>query len=226
VRGRLLALLLLCLVGQAPGVAEPLEIRFSTLPPDCTVVDLQSQQTPGTVGSVTVQRPGPGQTLRFRLFKAGYNSLEVSIPASQLGAGSSLVWPSQRGSFLRLEPMLVTATFFTAPSGVEIWTARSGQSDDYLGVSGQPLLLNLAELLNPSREGFFRVRLVAPGYQSVEVPIPQHLFGQGRPNRWPAQGEYAMAPSEGLLAPLIFAFRLKPWASSLLLVATLSLLVL
>jgi hypothetical protein len=200
-----------------------LEIRFSTLPPDCTVVNVSDPDAPFGVGAIRVQR---AHDLRFRLLKPGYNSLEVTIPAQAVPAGPVMTWPLQQGSFLRLEPVLVTATFATAPQGAEIWTSRQGRSDDYLGLTGAPVLLNLADLLSSSKEGSFRIRLVAPGYQTVEVPIPEHLFGTGRANRWPAEGEYALAPTEGLLAPVVFAFRLRPWYGSLVVLVSLIVLAL
>jgi hypothetical protein len=207
-------------------LARPVEIRFSTLPPDCAIADLDAPDRPNSVGSILVEPPAPGQALRFRLFKPGYNSLAVEIPASALGRGSKVVWPAESGSFLRLEPLLVTATFYSSPSGAQIWSSRVGQSDDYLGVTGQPILLNLAELMSGDKEDVLRVRLVAPGYQSVEVPIPQHLFGPGRPNRWPAEGEYALAPSSGMWALLVFNLRLRPWTSALVGLVLVSLAVL
>jgi hypothetical protein len=213
---------LLCLVLVAPARARPIEISFSTLPPDCTVVDLSNPEGPSGVGGLRVERPIQGGSLTFRLLKPGYNSLEVTIPQSALPQADRLVWPARQGSFLRLEPLLVTATFLTTPRGAQIWTSRSGQSDDYLGLTGDPLLLNLADLLGASEAGFFRVRLVAAGYQTVDVPVPQHLFGVGRPNRWPAEGEYALAPTGGVLAPLVFFFRLKPWSGVLIAVVALS----
>ena len=223
VGGRLLALWSICLGLAGPLLAQPIEIRFATLPPDCMVACLSSPDGPQGVGAVLVERPKSGSAeLRFRLLKTGYNSLEVTIPAASLPPTGRLTWPPQKGSFLRLEPLLVTATFLTSPKGAEIWTSRSGQSDDYLGLTGEPVLLNLAELLGGSDEGFLRVRLLAPGYQSVEIPIPQHLFGTGRPNRWPAEGEYALTPTQGLLAPLLFTFRLRPWSGALIALVALS----
>lgn len=191
--------------------ARPLEVRFSTLPPDCTVVDRDRPDSGSGTGSLVVPDLAPGQPLRFLLMKPGYNSLEVTISAAEIPSSGTLVWPPQPGSFLRLEPLLVTATFFTAPPGAQIWTSRTGKADDYLGTTGHPVLLNLADLLG-SEHGSFRVRLVAPGYRTVEVPVPEHLFGTGRPNRWPAEGEYALSPTGGVLAPLVFMFRLKPWS--------------
>lgn len=209
----LLAVLLLA--GMA--FAEPLEIRFSTLPPDCQVADLDQPTQASQASRVMVERPEEGKALHFRLLKAGYTPLDVTIPAEALPPSERVVvWPQEKGAFLRLEPQLVAATFLTSPSGAQIWTSRTGRSDDYLGVTGRPVLLNLADLLGNNDDGFFRVRLVAPGYQSVDVPIPRHLFGDGRPNRWPAVGEYALAPTGGLLAPLVFHFRLRPATSGLL----------
>lgn len=210
----LLTILCLLAVSGVAG-ATPLEVRFSTLPPDCTVVDRDHPEAGFGTGAITIPAPAPGQPLRLLLMKPGYNNLEVSIAPRDIPAGGKLVWPPQPGSFLRLEPVLVTATFLTAPAGAQIWTSRTGKADDYLGVTGEPVLLNLADLLG-SQHGAFRIRLVAPGYRTVEVPIPEHLFGAGRPNRWPADGEYAMAPSEGVLAPVVFLFRLKPWFAALL----------
>lgn len=213
--------LLLLLLASCAG-ARPLEIRFSTLPPDCTVTSLDRPKLPHGIGHIQLEPPASGD-LKFRLLKSGYHSLEVTIPRSALGKSDSLDWPPQAGSFLRLEPLLVTANILTSPPGAQIWTSRSGQGDDYLGMSGQPLLLNLAELLAGSKDGFFRIRLTAPGYQSVVIPVPEHLFGPGRPNHWPAEGEYALAPTEGFLAPLVFYFRLKPWISGMIMLTLLSL---
>lgn len=219
-----LRLVLLCwLVLSGTLSAEPLEIRFATLPPDCAIADLQAPDRPSTVGSVTLERPAPGQKLRFRLFKAGYASLAVEIPAQALPSGPSVTWPVQQGSYLRLEPLLVSATFHSNPQGAQIWTSRTGTSDDYLGLTGEPVLLNLADLVSEDEEERLRLRLVAPGYQSVEIPVPQHLFGPGRPNRWPAEGEYALAPTSGLWALLAFHLRLRPWASALAAVLLVSL---
>lgn len=207
-------LAVLLLVGVA--FAEPLEIRFSTLPPDCQVADLDQPTVASQASKVMVERPAKGKALRFRLLKAGYTPLEVTIPSEALPpTGRVVTWPQEKGAFLRLEPQLVAATFLTSPAGAQIWTSRTGRSDDYLGVTGQPVLLNLADLLGTNDDGFFRIRLVAPGYQSVDIPIPRHLFGDGRPNRWPAVGEYALAPTGGVLAPLVFHFRLKPVTSGL-----------
>lgn len=208
-------LLWVWLVLASSSSARPLEIRFSTLPPDCTVIDLQQPQRPPQQGVAWVESGDVSGELQFRLLKPGYQPLVVAIPATSLRASRGVLeWPPQPGGFLRLEPILVTATFVTAPPGAEIWTSQKGRSDDYLGRSGQPLLLNLAQLLGGAEGGAFRVRLTAPGYQTVEIPVPEHLFGEGRANRWPAEGEYALAPTGGLLAPLVFAFRVKPWFAS------------
>lgn len=213
--------LILLLLLYLPVVGQPLEVRFSTLPPDCTVVQRDHPESGRGVGGLTVGRPPAGESLSFLLLKPGYDNLEVTVPAVEIPPSGPLTWPPQPGSFLRLEPMLVRATFLTTPTGAQVWTSRVGQADDYLGVTGEPILLNLADLLG-SEGGSFRVRLVAPGYRSVEVPVGEHLFGAGRPNRWPAEGEYALAPTGGVLAPLLFFFRLRPWTAALLTLAALS----
>jgi hypothetical protein len=111
VAGRLLALWSVCLGLAGPLLAQPIEIRFATLPPDCMVACLSSPDGPQGVGAVLVERPkSKSAELRFRLLKTGYNSLEVTIPAASLPPTGRLTWPPQKGSFLRLEPLVVTAT--------------------------------------------------------------------------------------------------------------------
>ncbi len=205
-------------------MAEPVRIQFSTLPPDCHIVDLEHPQETMENSTITVERPGPGESLRLRLLKPGYHSVEIQIPSEKLPPGPVLNWPTQRDSFLRLEPILVTAVLATDPEGAEIWHSNSGRGDDYLGLTGQTLQLNLAELIGEKPDGFFRVRLRAAGYQSVEIPIPEHLFGPGRPNRWPPEGIYSLSSTRGPISYLLFRFQKDPWRGSLVLVTVLAVL--
>ena len=205
-------LFLLCL----PAFADTVEIQFSTLPPDCVVTSLDFAGVAGKNSRIRVDsRSIENESLHFRLSKEGYQSRDLTLPSGNLVEAGHFVWPPEKGAFVKLDPQVVAVTILTSPSGAQIWTSRAGSTDDYLGVTGKPILLNLAELLGPNQEGFFRLRLTAPGYQTVDVPVPRHLFGDGRPNRWPSEGEYALAPQSGLFAPLLFSFWLNPWTSFL-----------
>lgn len=212
------------LLFQPVAQAEPLKLQLSTLPPDCHIVDLDHPGKTTTQSTVTVERPGAGGSVKLRLLKPGYHSLEVRIPGHSLPPGPEVTWPVQRESFLRLEPILVTAILATDPEGAEIWHSNSGRGDDYLGLTGQPLQLNLAELIGEKADGFFRVRLSAVGYQSVEVPIPEHLFGPGRPNRWPPEGIYSLSSTRGPLSYMVFRFQRDPWKGTLILATGLAFL--
>lgn len=190
---RLLALGLLLLSLPATAETEGCRVHFETLPPGCRVlVEEGPHSATGENGVVSVPReliPAQGK-LKFRLLRAGYHDLEAQIPVEHLQG--EVRWPVQVKRFLRFQPQLVTAVFHTRPSGAEIWVLRGGGRREFLGLTGEPIPLNLGNLAGNTEAGYFEVRLELEGHRGEKVPIPNHLFGTANQNRWPQHGSYAL----------------------------------
>lgn len=195
---RLILLLLVLLL--SPSHAESTELRFATLPPDCKVACPSAQTLDNGPGWIRVEVPQGVQQVDFHLFKEGYESYAVTVPASRLTPNEVVHWPPARDRFLQLRPISVKAVFHTRPAGAKIWTPRPDGHDNYLGKTGEEVYLNLATLVSQKREGVFLVKITAPGYENVEIPIPEYSFGVGKTNRWPAEGSYSLSPTSGSLA--------------------------
>ena len=213
--------LLIFLSLLAPGLSQPVEVRFATLPPDCEVACPSLDTVDAGPGWIRVKAPRGLQEVDFHLFKEGYESYVVTVPASRLSPRTVVHWPSAQDRFLQLRPVSVRAVFHTQPPGAKIWSPRPDGNDNYLGRTGVEVYLNLATLVSEKRDGVFLLKITAPGYQDVEVPIPEYLFGTGRTNRWPAEGSYSLSPTSGPLGTISSWMERNPTLAAIaLLVAT------
>ena len=122
----------------------------------------------------------PG-VLRFRLLRQGYQSLEVEVPAS------ARRWPPRLNQVLSLSPLVIQATFVTQPAGAQVYLVLPGGREEYLGLSGQPLALNLARVTGGSGQGFFEVEFRHSACQPTRVPIASYALSPEQ-TRWPRQG--------------------------------------
>lgn len=134
-----------------------------------------------------IQAPSGNGTFHFRLMRAGYQSLELRIPAQLWDTGPEQRWPPRLNQVLTLAPQVVQTTFHTSPSGAQVFLVLPGGRRDYLGLSGQPLALNLARITGGSDRGFFEIELRHWACLPTRVPIGSYSFTAAH-SRWPARG--------------------------------------
>lgn len=196
--------------------AQPWSVRVETIPRHCVVVAVDKSgenQVLAKHGEVIVLGEGDfdeGGKIKLKLEKPGYQALEFELDRTDLSA-PQLRWPVEPTRFLRLQPVLVSATFETQPRGAQVLLLVPDGSPQHLGLSGRPLWLSLSSLLGQSENGFFRIQFRHPGYQTVTVPVEKFLFGQDRPNRWPMEGSYSLQPAGHLayVSSLLLGTKLK-----------------
>ncbi|MBN9420232.1 hypothetical protein ABS71_17210 [bacterium SCN 62-11] len=134
-----------------------------------------------------VEVPDTPESPRFRLMRQGYQTLELQVPAAHWKSGPEQRWPPALHQVLTLSPQILQATFHTRPAGAQIFLISAAGRQEYLGLSGQPLSLNLARLTGGSGQGYFEIEFRHWGCLPSRVPIASYTFSPGQ-NRWPASG--------------------------------------
>ncbi|MBT9588560.1 serine/threonine protein kinase [bacterium] len=200
--------MLVGLSGWAPVPAESL--WFDSIPPHPAVAVWRNHRWIPLAVSGRCVESGPisGKT-RFRLSHPGYQDSEVEFLVSDLQGPVPVRIPRDPRQRLTLKPRLARVLFETYPSRAEVYLLLPGGQKDYLGLSGNVVVLNLASVLGGTQSGLFYIELCRPGHQSVMVPIPSYSLYSDGVVRWPGQGTYVL-PSQSylpqaalMMAPLV-----------------------
>lgn len=125
--------------------------------------------------------------VRFRLSRQGYQDHYLTVPADRLRAARVRL-PGRLDQLIALQPALATVTFQTRPSGAETYLQLPGGQLEYLGLSGQPVALNLAKVTGGSQQGLFYVEFRKSGHSSLRIPIPSYSLVGGETANWPEKG--------------------------------------
>lgn len=140
---------------------------------------------------------------RFRLSRPGYLDSEIEVSAAVLNGKEPVRIPQRIDQVLSLEPRLVQVTFRTRPEGAQVFLQLPGGHEEFIGLSGRPLALNLSKVIGGSSAGLFYVEFRKSGYHPASLPIPSHTF-QSDASDWPDDGALPLAPV-GVSAWLVLA---------------------
>lgn len=127
----------------------------------------------------------PSQPLpwQLRLSCVGYRDLDYLVDEY---AGGEVVRIPPKGSRIQLQPRIAELMLHTQPTGVQIYLLLSGGERQFLGISGQSVLLNLASVA--SADGQIHLELQGPDSPASLLAIPAYaLYGEGI-HRWPPEG--------------------------------------
>jgi len=187
---------------------------FDSIPPHPTVAVWRDNRWIPLVASGRCVESGPihpSDRLRFRLSRPGYHDSEVEISGTDLQGPGPVRIPQNPRQRLALKPRLAQVLFQTYPSRAQVYLLLPGGQREYLGLTGDVVILNLASVLGGARSGLFYIELCRPGQSSVMIPIPSYSFYSEGVIRWPQQGTYILpsqthllwAPLAALLLPVV-----------------------
>ena len=133
-------------------------------------------------------------TMRFRLSRQGYQSLDVEVPSRLWDQQPDVRWPPRLNQILSLQPEVLQVVFATEPAGAEVHLMLPGGASEFLGLSGTPVPLNLARVTGGSAQGQFEVEFRKHGCAPLRVPIGAYALDP-RHTRWPANGSLPLPTS-------------------------------
>lgn len=133
---------------------------------------------------------------KIQLTRSGYVALELEVDAADLQRGRV---PQSLERVITLEPRIVQATFHTQPEGAQIYLQVPPGQWEYLGLSGQPLRLNLAKVTGGSTRGLFVIEMRKAGYDPLQVPVASYSL-TADVNSYPSSGALPLAVRKPLPA--------------------------
>jgi hypothetical protein len=130
--------------------------------------------------------------LEFEISSHGYHSKTLTVEASQLSRRQPAQLPLD-GSRIVLAPRVSQVTFNTQPSSAQIYLLLPGGQREYLGLSGQPILLNQARFAQGGNQSLRHLEFIPLGGTPSIVPIPAFaLLQEQAVIQWPLQGRISL----------------------------------